>query len=479
MNKRKFNSKKSYETRLHKNNSYYYDVDSIEFIDNKLKKVIKKNESSLICKFINTTIIFIIFLYIIKIFFKFGKKNKPEIKNVCTDEKLYWNNEILLNYLNIKKEIMNYYKYNISFDNKNDFYKRENPKVSIIITVYNQEKYLKLIYTYIQRQTLKDIEIVFVDDASTDNSSNIIHELMEKDKRIVYVKNDVNKRAFHSRNKGIIISKGEYIITIDPDDLLINNILIKAYETAKKYDLDILQFYAVTGSYNKCGLWRSAKYRSGILCGEEVKDVFYRGITRNLWDKLVKRQVYIASIEFMNEEFHNEIYVLHNDDTAFFGLIKSAKTYGFLEQIGYFYNLDNPKSTFHFYFEKKYMNNIFHSLFATMKYYYIQSDNTSIEKNFGCYNFFYFKIFKSYQKKIKELTSGFEYIIEVLDLYLKCEFFDKEKISKLRKFKNMIQERRNEIINNNKTNNNQTILNIDYKKKTNNSYIYKLNSVLY
>ena len=475
MNKRKFNSKKSYQTRPNKNNSYYNDVDSIKFIDKKPKKVIKKNEYSLICKFINIIIIFIILLFLIKIFFKFGKINKSGVKKECTDKKLYWNNEISLNIFHIKKEISNYNKYNISFDNKNDFYKRENPKVSIIITVYNQENYLKIIYTYIQRQTLKDIEIVFVDDASTDNSSKIIHELMEKDKRIVYVKNNVNKRAFHSRNKGIIISKGEYIITIDPDDLLINNILIKAYETAKKYDLDILQFYAVTGSYNKNGLWRTAKYRSGILCGEDVKDVFYHGITRNLWDKLVKRKVYIASIEFMNKEFHNEIYVLHNDDTAFFGLIKSAKTYGFLEQIGYFYNLNNPKSTFHFYFEEKYMNNIFHSLFVTMKYYYIQSDNTSIEKNFGCYNFFYFKIFKSYLKKIKHLTSGFEYIIDVLDLYLKCEFFDKKKKFDLSLFKNMIQERRNEIQNNNKKNNIETILNLDHKKivnNTNNSYIY-------
>ena len=364
---------------------------------------------------------------------------------------------------------MYYYKYNISFDNKKDFYKRENPKVSIIITVYNQEKYLKIIYAYIQRQTLKDIEIIFVDDASKDNSSKIIHELMEKDKRIVYIKNDINKRAFHSRNKGIMISKGEYIITIDPDDLLINNILIKAYETAKKYDLDILQFYVVSGSYNKCGLWRTTKYRSGILCGDDVKKVFYYGITRNLWDKLVKRQVYIASIEFMNEEFQNEVYVLHNDDTAFFGLIKNAKTYGFLEHIGYFYNLNNPNSTFHFYYEGKYMNNIFRSLFATMKYYYIQSDNTYIEKNFGCYNFFYFKIFKNYQKKIKEYTSGFEYIIDVLDLYLKCEFFDRDKKSKLNIFKNMIQERRNEIINNNKTNNNETILNLNYTKMANNT----------
>ena len=50
-------------------------------------------------------------------------------------------------------------------------------------------------------------------------------------------------------------------------------------------------------------------------------DVFYHCMTRNLWDKLVKREVYIKSIEFMREEFRNEIYTIYNDDTAFFGLI--------------------------------------------------------------------------------------------------------------------------------------------------------------
>lgn len=67
---------------------------------------------------------------------------------------------------------------------------------------------------------MKDIEIIFVIDASKDNSEKIIKELMEKDKRIILLKNEENKRAFYSRNKGILASKGEYILVIDPDDLL-------------------------------------------------------------------------------------------------------------------------------------------------------------------------------------------------------------------------------------------------------------------
>ena len=196
----------------------------------------------------------------------------------------------------------------MSFDNKENFYKRKNPKISIIITVYNQEKYLKFIYGCIQKQSLKDIEMIFVDDNSIDESSFIIKEFMKEDKRILYIKNKYNQKAFHSRNKGILASKGEYILVIDPDDLLINDILIKAYETAKNYNLDILQYYVMTGSYNKNDLWIQAKYRNGILYNNsQVKKVLYYGIARNLWDKLIKREIYIKSINFMKEEFKKRI----------------------------------------------------------------------------------------------------------------------------------------------------------------------------
>ena len=98
---------------------------------------------------------------------------------------------------------------------------------------------MKYIYASIQIQKLNDIEIIFIDDNSKDNSPQIIKNLMKKDKRIIYLKNKDNKGAFYSRNRGVLFSSGEYILVIDPDDLILNNILIKAYEISKYYDLDI------------------------------------------------------------------------------------------------------------------------------------------------------------------------------------------------------------------------------------------------
>jgi len=267
-------------------------------------------------------------------------------KNI-NDGNLYWNNQKSLNIDNVLNEIK-LFTPQISFERKTDFEKRENPKISLVITLHNHEKNIKSLYASIQKQKLKDLEIIFVDDFSEDNTSSLITKLMNIDKRIVYLKNDKNKGAFYSRNRGIISSKGEYLICLDADDLLLNDILIKAFETAKLYNLDIVQFYALTGSYKSPKLWKALKGKGGILKNNsEIRANFYNCISRNLWDKLVRTSIFKESVHFMKKEFCDQLYYINNDDTAFFGLLHIVRTYGFLEQIGYFY-ISRPFGTYYY-----------------------------------------------------------------------------------------------------------------------------------
>lgn len=355
----------------------------------------------------------------------------PNIKCVPTDNKIYWNNETDLESEKNIDEIINSKSLKISFDNKTHFYKRKNPKISIIITVFNQGVYIKEAYAHIQKQELKDIEIIFVDDASTDNSSLIINELMEKDKRIVYLKNDINRNQFYSINKGVLESTGEYILSIDPDDFLLNNILIKAYETAKFYDLDIIEFYMFWG----LSLW-DVKYKSGIICNNSnVRDVFYFGGTRNLPDKLVKREIYINAINYMPKDLYYENYHAHTDDTIFFGLIHFANSYGFLEQVGYFYNIKPNRRTKIYLDKREKVNSEIRSLFNIMKYFMIKSDENLIEKNNMPFKFFIKKVKGILKRDMKYLTKGFDFFIEVFNLYLACQFFKQEQKDIIIKFK--------------------------------------------
>ena len=295
-------------------------------------------------------------------------------KAYLKDGKLYWNNETSLG---INKIINELKKNKLQQQPKNQIFntKSGNPKITLVITLHNQEKFIQSIYNCILDQTLKDIEIIFVNDGSKDKTTLLITKLMMKDKRIVYLKNNKKKGPFISRNMGILNANGDYILVIDPDDLLVNNILIKAYETAKQYNLDILQFYALRGYYESPELWKNLKNRGGILNNNsEIRNNFYHCISRNLWDKLVRKNIYIKSINFMKKEFYDELYYINNDNTAFFGLLHVANTYGFLEQIGYFY-IFRPKGTYFYRIDPKNMNLIYRSIFNNMKYFYIQSDN--------------------------------------------------------------------------------------------------------
>ncbi len=94
----------------------------------------------------------------------------------------------------------------------------KNPLLSIIVPVYNVEKYLRECLDSLVNQTLKDIEIIVVNDASPDNSEAIVLEYATQDPRIVYIKHEENKRQGAARNTGMKAARGQYIAFVDGDD---------------------------------------------------------------------------------------------------------------------------------------------------------------------------------------------------------------------------------------------------------------------
>jgi len=110
-------------------------------------------------------------------------------------------------------------------------------KVSIITAVYNMDKYLKRCLDSIVNQTLKDIEIIMIDDGSTDNSINILKEYAKKDARIIIEQENAKQGA--ARNKGIEIVKGEFITFVDADDWIEPDYCELLYNAIQKYNGNI------------------------------------------------------------------------------------------------------------------------------------------------------------------------------------------------------------------------------------------------
>ena len=117
-----------------------------------------------------------------------------------------------------------------------------NPKISVIIPVYNVEKYLGECLDSVINQTLKDIEIICVNDGSTDNSLFILKEYASKDNRIKIIDKE-NEGLGYTRKRGLKTAIGEYILFLDSDDKYdSNNALEYLYNNIKKNDADILIF---------------------------------------------------------------------------------------------------------------------------------------------------------------------------------------------------------------------------------------------
>ena len=113
-------------------------------------------------------------------------------------------------------------------------------KVSIIVPVYNAEKYIKPCFDTLLNQTLKDIEIICVDDCSTDNSLELLKGYASKDNRIKIIEQKVNQGQGVARNEALKCATGEYIGFVDPDDWIEPNMYEEMYNKAKEFDTDIV-----------------------------------------------------------------------------------------------------------------------------------------------------------------------------------------------------------------------------------------------
>ena len=118
------------------------------------------------------------------------------------------------------------------------------PKISVIIPVYNAEKYLNKTLESILKQSLKDIEVICVDDGSTDGSVEIIQSFIKKDDRVKLIRQN-NQHAGSARNTGLKEAQGEYIHFMDADDYVLNYAYEAIYNKVIKYDLDCLKFSSV------------------------------------------------------------------------------------------------------------------------------------------------------------------------------------------------------------------------------------------
>lgn len=164
-----------------------------------------------------------------------------------------------------------------------------SPKVSVIIPVYNVEKYISKCLDTLINQTLKDIEIICINDGSKDNSLSILKKYAQKDSRIKIIDKQ-NEGLSVARNDGLKLARGEYIGYVDSDDWVDLDFYEKLYNAAKKYNSDI-----ACGNIIRCGK-KVKKYRIKYLKEEYFTDNIEKLKTvkipkyNYIWNKIYHRE---------------------------------------------------------------------------------------------------------------------------------------------------------------------------------------------
>lgn len=199
-------------------------------------------------------------------------------------------------------------------------------KVSIIIPIYNGEKYIEDCFKSIKAQTLNEVEIIFVDDGSTDNSLNILNHIKRKNNDMnIKIVEQTNQGPALARKKGISIANGGYIGFIDIDDCINCNMYEKLYSLAENHNLDIavcgIDFIDANGKVKGAMLpnYQNHIYLDKHQIREEViKPIIYNGpgILASQFNKIYKKSLFETLVingyehrRFGEDNFFNQLII--------------------------------------------------------------------------------------------------------------------------------------------------------------------------
>ncbi|WP_175405822.1 glycosyltransferase family 2 protein [Shewanella sp. MEBiC00475] len=163
--------------------------------------------------------------------------------------------------------------------------------VSVIVPIYGVDKYLEKFLDCLLSQNIQSAEFILINDASEDNCSIIIERYLH-DKRIVYLNKKVNEGLYKARQDGYDISTGDYVINVDPDDILSPNFLDDLYQMAKQNSLDIVvsNILLIDDNGNDIHSKKSNYHKENIIFDDKnIAEIL--GLPYATWCRMFKREL--------------------------------------------------------------------------------------------------------------------------------------------------------------------------------------------
>ena len=432
-------SKKTNNKRQSKNKNKY--------IKNILTKFIYKLSKRSIYLYIISFLIILsfIFFFIYKSFFH---KNEAEIE----DDKILFNKTTDKNYEEEFNDIQNYMDLifkGIKLDKDKIYYPSKKPKISIVITSYNGEGFLKTAILSIQNQDLKDIEIVIVDDDSKDNSVNLIKEIMKTEPRIVLYQNKENKGMLYTKSRGILLAKGKYVLVLDEDDMFVQRDAFSSlYAEAERYNLDVAVFGGKHSGFRMPRFKKNneSNNKNIIITQPDSHNYMYtidsKGMVRQnagiLVTNFMKTKIIQKAIKKIDEKNMNTKMLHHDDYIIVFLLTRTANRIKHINRLFYvwlkIWKNSNPKIKFRNQIKEYDLSNNekCSSYINFLEILFKNTENTVEDKKiaFSQLETWYLNNYCRKNKYSREKA------IEIFKLYLNCEYISNKDKNKIQKFIN-------------------------------------------
>ena len=349
-----FNSYFIYNKPNVNNKTNFNDIFTKINYDDILPKISLKNNSiPSIEDIFNSRELFIYDTYLTRDYIKFIRPIN-EIEEVKYKKKYSENEEIISpEFFKKRKDQYNYLDFaKLCLEEKlldsNKIEYNKNPLISIILPTYNKENILIKSIRSIQNQSFKNIEIIIVNDCSTDNSTRLFSYLLDTEPRIRIFNQLKNMGVWKSRLNGILYSRGKYILLFDPGDLYEDNYVLEdAFNLIENYKLDsVKMIFRIIDSFDnliesniKFHVYNNSKITYGTSNIEKFNNkVFdYWG---NIWNRIVRNNIYIKGLYLLNN-FVLNIYKNVWDDEWYNSIINKV-SYSFLivERVSYIYMMD-------------------------------------------------------------------------------------------------------------------------------------------
>ena len=422
-------------------------------LNDKKKKNLKMKVFKLIIMFIS--IIFLFFISDIISFFSLEKThsvpfNETEALNeiLSFEKNLNLTNNIFYDFLRINEQ-------NKLIEENIKFEKSKKPIVSVVMLVHSQSHYLQKCLRSIQNQSLKNIEIIIVDDCSLDNSVELIKEYQKEDPRIILIEHDANEGMIKTRTDGVRKAKGKYIASIDGDDTFIHKDILKnSVYIAEKGNLDIVDFPKYV--YYDRELKRK-EYEfpylnlSYILHQPELRTKFLRNnsnsfnlVNEQIIGKLIKTKLYKNTIKYVGEEY-TEDYINDGEDRIFvIGFFHLANSYYLMKEVGYLYF--EKKRVQYTPKEKSRVCKVVDKLKGFDEYKYIRyitekAGNNSKEQIFAYRKIMSLNIlYLIYNTELNERQ--LDVLVKILDAFLTNKYFKNSKKSYMMELKTKVLKRK-------------------------------------